>query len=36
MSVAVAGDDPLQSTAVAFAAGFVNDPWVVRRLPAMV
>jgi SAM-dependent methyltransferase len=36
MSVAVAGDDPLQCCAVAMAAGFVNDPWVVRRLPAMV
>jgi SAM-dependent methyltransferase len=36
MSVAVAGDDPLQCSAVAFASGFVNDPWVVRRLPGML
>ena len=36
MSVAVAEDDPLQCSAVAMASGFVNDPWVVRRLPAVV
>jgi SAM-dependent methyltransferase len=37
-TITVAGghDDPLQACARAFASGFVNDPWVVRRLPAML
>jgi SAM-dependent methyltransferase len=36
VSVATADHDPLQACAGAFASGFVNDPWVVRRLPSML
>jgi SAM-dependent methyltransferase len=35
MTVASSVDDPLQSCADAMRSGFVTDPWVVRRLPAM-
>jgi ubiquinone/menaquinone biosynthesis C-methylase UbiE len=36
MTVASGEDDPLQACARAFASGFVNDPWVVRRLASIV
>jgi ubiquinone/menaquinone biosynthesis C-methylase UbiE len=36
ITVAAAAHDPLQSCAMACVAGFVNDPWVVRRLPSML
>jgi len=36
ITVAAAPHDPLQSCAMACVAGFVNDPWVVRRLPPML
>jgi ubiquinone/menaquinone biosynthesis C-methylase UbiE len=36
MTVSSGDDDPLQACARAFASGFVNDPWVVRRLAAML
>ncbi len=37
-TITVAGGevDPLQSCVTAFAPAYINDPWVVRRLPAMV
>jgi arsenite methyltransferase len=35
MSVATGDPDPLQACADAFIENFVNDPWIIRRLPAM-
>jgi hypothetical protein len=35
ISVATGGTDPLQACADAVIQNFVNDPWIVRRLPAM-
>jgi ubiquinone/menaquinone biosynthesis C-methylase UbiE len=36
MSVATSDTDPLQACADAFIEDFVSDPWIIRRLPAMV
>jgi len=35
-SVATDGSDPLQACADAWISNFVNDPWLMRRLPALV
>jgi ubiquinone/menaquinone biosynthesis C-methylase UbiE len=36
MTVATAEVDPMQSCAAAMAENYVNDPWIVRRLPSML
>jgi SAM-dependent methyltransferase len=36
ITLATGDDDPLQVCVAAMVSAFVNDPWVVRRLPAMV
>lgn len=36
MSVATGEVDPLQACVAAMMKNFVNDPWVVRRLPGMI
>jgi ubiquinone/menaquinone biosynthesis C-methylase UbiE len=36
ITLATGDHDPLQVCVAAMLAAFVNDPWVVRRLPAMV
>lgn len=36
ITLATGDDDPLQVCVHAMVADFVNDPWVVRRLPALV
>jgi ubiquinone/menaquinone biosynthesis C-methylase UbiE len=36
ITLAIGEHDPLQVCVAAMVAAFVNDPWVVRRLPAMV
>jgi ubiquinone/menaquinone biosynthesis C-methylase UbiE len=35
MTVSRAADDPLQSCATAFAEQYINDAWVMRRLPRL-
>ena len=35
ISVATGGTDPLQACADAVIQNFVNDPWIIRRLPAI-
>ncbi len=35
-TVAIHAADPLQSCVQAFLSGFVHDPWLMRRLPALV
>jgi arsenite methyltransferase len=35
MTVARASDDPLQACASAFAEAYINDTWVMRRLPRL-
>ncbi len=35
-TVAIGTNDPLQECVTAFISGFVNDPWVVRRLSSML
>ncbi|HEX6015764.1 MAG TPA: hypothetical protein VFY87_28960, partial [Geminicoccaceae bacterium] len=36
ITLATGEHDPLQVCVAAMVLAFVNDPWVVRRLPAMV
>jgi ubiquinone/menaquinone biosynthesis C-methylase UbiE len=36
MSVATGEVDPLQACVVAMMQNFLNDPWIVRRLPGMI
>jgi ubiquinone/menaquinone biosynthesis C-methylase UbiE len=36
ITLATGDHDPLQLCVTAMVAAFVNDPWVVRRLPAMI
>jgi ubiquinone/menaquinone biosynthesis C-methylase UbiE len=36
ISVATGEADPLQACVMAWVGSFVNDPWVMRRLPALV
>lgn len=36
ITLATSAADPLQACVVAFTPAFITDPWVVRRLPAMV
>jgi hypothetical protein len=36
ITLATGEHDPLQMCADAFAPAFIHDPWLVRRLPAMV
>ena len=36
ITLATGEHDPLQVCVAAMVSAFVNDPWVVRRLPAMV
>jgi arsenite methyltransferase len=36
MTVACAADDPVQTCASAFAEAYINDLWVMRRLPRIV
>jgi hypothetical protein len=36
ITLATGAADPLQSCVAAFTPAYITDPWVVRRLPAMV
>jgi SAM-dependent methyltransferase len=36
ITLATGADDPLSSCVTAFQHAYINDPWLVRRLPAMV
>lgn len=36
ITLATGPDDPLEVCVAAMVASYVNDPWIVRRLPAMV
>ena len=36
ITLATGADDPLTCCVSAFQAGYINDPWLVRRLPSLV